>query len=73
MVAITASDLVKAAAVDSQSTVVVLGASGGVGGMVLQLLREKGCKVVACASTASFDFVRKVGGEAPQFEPRARV
>jgi len=63
MLVMTANEVVKGAGVKEGDSVVVLGASGGVGTMVLQLLRQKGAKVLAVASKAKFEHVQRVGGE----------
>ncbi|MDH6268147.1 NADPH:quinone reductase-like Zn-dependent oxidoreductase [Rhizobium sp. SG_E_25_P2] len=42
-------------------TLVVVGASGGVGSAVVQVARQRGVKVIGAASEAKHDYLRKLG------------
>jgi NADPH2:quinone reductase len=72
----TASEALHVTKVEAGDTVLVHGASGAVGVMVLQLARSLGARVIGTASESSFDVVRKFGGEpvvyGPGLEDRVR-
>ena len=77
--ALTAWQLLRAAGEPrSGSTVLVHGASGGVGGFAVQLAKALGAKVLATTSTESVDYVRGLGADtvfdrrAQRFEDEAR-
>ena len=44
-------------------TVLVHGAAGGVGGLVVQLARRRGARVIATASARNHDYLRSLGAE----------
>jgi NADPH:quinone reductase-like Zn-dependent oxidoreductase len=60
---VTAVHLLTAAGVDAGDTVLVHGASGGVGLMVTQLAVARGARVIGTAGAARLDAVRAFGGE----------
>lgn len=45
------------------TTVVIVGASGGVGSAAVQFARERGARVIGTASEANHDYLRKLGAE----------
>lgn len=57
----TAAHLVAATAVGDTDSVLVHGASGGVGTAAVQLVRSKGARVIGTASPANHDFLRGLG------------
>lgn len=57
----TAENLVQRAAPRPGETVVITGASGGVGSAAIQLCRLRGCKVIAVASPAKAALLRELG------------
>jgi NADPH2:quinone reductase len=59
----TAEDMLRVAAVQAGETVLVHGASGAVGVMVLQLAHARGIRAIGTASERRFDEVRRFGGE----------
>lgn len=59
----TAAHAVEAAQVRDGETVLVHGAAGGVGGLVVQLARRRGARVVATASERNHDHLRSLGAE----------
>jgi NADPH:quinone reductase-like Zn-dependent oxidoreductase len=72
----TAFDALRVTKVEAGDPVLVHGASGAVGVMVLQLAQRRGARVIGTASEARFDVVRKFGGEpvvyGPGLEDRVR-
>ncbi|MFD9435304.1 NADP-dependent oxidoreductase [Streptomyces sp. NPDC060002] len=50
-------------ALDSETTVLINGAAGGVGHLALQLAKWKGARVIAVASGAHESFLRKLGAD----------
>jgi NADPH:quinone reductase len=62
LVATTAADLLHASGARAGETVLLHGAAGAVGVMVLQQARHLGVRVIGTASPANFDFVRRFGG-----------
>ncbi len=60
----TAEGMLTRAAVDWNDTVLVPGASGGVGGALVQLARRRGAKVIALASEAKHADVAALGADA---------
>jgi NADPH:quinone reductase-like Zn-dependent oxidoreductase len=61
--ALTAWQTVEDAGVKAGQTVVIQGASGGVGIFAVQLAHQKGAKVIGTTSTANVDFVKSLGAE----------
>jgi NADPH:quinone reductase-like Zn-dependent oxidoreductase len=61
MVGLTALPLLRAGAFRRGETVLVIGATGGVGGPVVPLLAAAGAWVIATASPADEDYVRSLG------------
>ena len=61
---ITAENMLQRAAVAAGDTVLITGASGGVGSALIQLARRRGARVVAQCSAAKADQVRSLGVEA---------
>lgn len=59
----TAAHAVEAAGVADGTTVLVHGAAGGVGGLVVQLARRRGARVIATASERNHDYLRSLGAE----------
>jgi NADPH:quinone reductase-like Zn-dependent oxidoreductase len=59
----TAEGMLTRAAVTSADTVLVPGASGGVGGALVQLARLRGARVIALASEAKHSDVRALGAD----------
>jgi NADPH:quinone reductase-like Zn-dependent oxidoreductase len=65
-VALTAwQALVDKANVQSGRTVLIHGASGGVGMFAIQIAKIRGAKVFATASTANQDFLKQLGADTP--------
>jgi NADPH2:quinone reductase len=62
LVATTAADLLHASGAREGETVLLHGAAGAVGVMVLQQARHLGVRVIGTASPANFDYVRRFGG-----------
>jgi NADPH:quinone reductase-like Zn-dependent oxidoreductase len=60
----TAEGMLNHAQVSSNDTVLVTGASGGVGSALIQLAKRRGAKVVAMASEAKHDAVSKLSPDA---------
>jgi NADPH:quinone reductase len=69
LVATTAADLLHAAGAREGETVLLHGAGGSVGVMVLQQARQAGVKVIGTASRANFDYVRRCGGIPVEYGP----
>ena len=65
----TAEGMLTRANVPAQDTVLVSGASGGVGGALVQLAKRRGARVIALASEAKHDDVRALGAD--RLLPRA--
>ncbi len=59
----TAENMLTRAGVESGETVLVTGASGGVGSAAVQLARRRGARVVAVAGAAKAEEVRALGAE----------
>ena len=59
----TAAHAVEAAGVAEGTPVLVHGAAGGVGGLVVQLARRRGARVIATASERNHDYLRSLGAE----------
>ncbi len=57
----TAEGMLTRVDVGPQDTVLIPGASGGVGGALVQLAKRRGARVIAVASTAKHDEVSKLG------------
>lgn len=56
----TAEGMLSRASVGAGDTVLVTGASGGVGGALVQLAKRRGARVIAMASTAKHDAVERL-------------
>lgn len=61
---LTALQAVDAAGVEAGQHVLVVGASGGVGTYAVQLLKARGARVTAVASTSKLELVRSLGADA---------
>jgi NADPH:quinone reductase-like Zn-dependent oxidoreductase len=59
----TAAHAVEAAGVADGTTLLVHGGAGGVGGLVVQLARRRGARVIATASARNHDYLRSFGAE----------
>jgi NADPH2:quinone reductase len=59
----TAADMLRVVPPTRETTVLVHGASGAVGVLLLQLLRARGVRAIGTASEARFDAVRRFGGD----------
>ena len=59
----TAAHAVEAAGVGDGGTLLVHGAAGGVGGLVVQLARRRGARVIATASERNHKYLRSLGAE----------
>ncbi len=59
----TAENMVHRASVTNADTVLVTGASGGVGSAVVQLTKRRGAKVIALSSASKFDHLRQLGAD----------
>jgi NADPH:quinone reductase-like Zn-dependent oxidoreductase len=55
--------LVEAAKLSGGQTVLIHGGSGGVGHMAIQIASARGARVIATASTANQDFLKKLGAD----------
>jgi NADPH:quinone reductase len=69
LVATTAADLLHASGARQGETVLLHGAAGAVGVMVLQQARELGVRVIGTAGPSNFDYVRRFGGTPVQYGP----
>jgi NADPH:quinone reductase len=69
LVATTAADLLHASGARPGETVLLHGAAGAVGVMVLQQARQLGIRVIGTASPANFDYVRRFGGTPAEYGP----
>ena len=58
-----AAHAVAAAGVDDGGTLLVHGAAGGVGGLIVQLARRRGARVIATASERNHEYLRSLGAE----------
>jgi NADPH2:quinone reductase len=63
VVGATAAHAVEAAGVADGTTLLVHGGAGGVGGLVVQLARRRGARVIATASERNHDYLRSFGAE----------
>ncbi len=61
--ALTAWQTVEDTGVKAGQTVVIQGASGGVGIFAVQLAHQKGARVIGTTSTANVDFVKSLGAD----------
>jgi NADPH:quinone reductase len=61
--ALTAATVVEAAAVDAGRTLLIVGATGGVGCFAVQLASQAGARVLATAGPADDEYVRRLGAE----------
>ncbi|MFT5810951.1 MAG: NADPH:quinone reductase-like Zn-dependent oxidoreductase [Rubritalea sp.] len=57
----TAENMVHRANITSVDTVLVTGASGGVGSAVVQLAKRRGARVIALSSASKFEYLRQLG------------
>lgn len=64
---LTAEQLLEATGVRDGDTVLVQGASGGVGGFAVQLARQRGATVIGTASSANHEYVRGLGAEPVEY------
>jgi NADPH:quinone reductase len=64
----TAAEMLHVTRVRSGETILVHGASGAVGVMLLQLAALRGVRVVGSASPGRFDVVRRYGGEPVRYD-----
>jgi len=55
--------LIEAGHLQAGQTVLIHGGSGGVGHMAIQIAKARGARVIATASSASQDFMRKLGAD----------
>lgn len=55
--------LIDAGKLSSGQTVLIHGGSGGVGHMAIQIAKARGARVIATASTANQDFLKKLGAD----------
>ncbi len=61
MTAVTALQGLRAANLDAGQSILVIGASGGVGSMAVQLAADAGARVTGVCSTANVELVRSLG------------
>jgi NADPH:quinone reductase-like Zn-dependent oxidoreductase len=59
----TAENMVHRARVTSTDTVLVTGASGGVGSAVVQLVKRRGARVIALSGASKFDHLQLLGAD----------
>ncbi|SCF73948.1 NADP-dependent oxidoreductase [Streptomyces sp. Ncost-T10-10d] len=64
----TALRVIRAVGVQSGQTLLVSGASGGVGSAVLQIARERGITVIGTAGAANQDYLRSLGALATTYD-----
>ena len=69
LVGTTAADLLHACGAREGETVLLHGAAGAVGVMVLQQARHLRVRVIGTASPANFDYVRRFGGTPVEYGP----
>ncbi|MBO3680237.1 NADP-dependent oxidoreductase [Streptomyces sp. NEAU-YJ-81] len=63
----TALRIIREVGVESGQTLLVSGASGGVGSAVLQIARERGITVIGTAGAANQDYLRSLGAAATTY------
>jgi NADPH2:quinone reductase len=63
LVGTTSADMLRVVPATTGETVLVHGASGAVGVVLMQLLRARGVRVIGTASESRFEEVRRYGGE----------
>ncbi|AOS61251.1 NADP-dependent oxidoreductase [Actinoalloteichus hymeniacidonis] len=63
----TALRIIREVGVQSGQTLLVIGASGGVGSAVLQIARDRGITVIGTASAANQDYLRALGATATTY------
>ncbi|MCP4328210.1 MAG: zinc-binding dehydrogenase [Alphaproteobacteria bacterium] len=61
---VTAENMLHMSGVDAGETVLIPGASGGVGSALIQLVRRRGARPIAMCSESKADDVRAIGAEA---------
>lgn len=59
----TAENMLVKGRVSGEDTVMIMGASGGVGSALIQLCKLRGAKVIAIASSSKHEFVREMGAD----------
>ena len=69
LVGTTAADLLHACGAREGETVLLHGAAGAVGVMVLQQARHLGVRVIGTASPSNFEYVRRFGGIPVEYGP----
>lgn len=69
LAALTAEQLLDAAEVTSDDTVLVHAAAGGVGSFVVQLAGLRGARVIGTASERNHNFLRELGAEPVSYGP----
>lgn len=69
LVGTTAADLLHACGAREGETVLLHGAAGAVGVMVLQQARHLGVRVIGTASPSNFEYVRRFGGTPVDYGP----
>ena len=65
----TAAHAVAASGVGAGDTLLVHGAAGGVGGLVVQLARRQGARVIATASERNHEYLRSLGAQPVVYGP----
>lgn len=63
MVALTALQALRIARLHAGMSVLIIGGSGGVGSVAIQIAKHQGAKVTAVCSTRNVDFVRRLGAD----------